>query len=212
MKTFLMTSFTIIILLIGFTACDNDNNITNSNNNNTVTIIGTGNVVSDTVTLAAFHTVKNLASYDVKITQGSPQQVILKAQRNILDVLKYQVVNEELLLAVQNNINIQTSLGVKAEITIPEITRIGIVGAGDFELSGGNEDILYIDITGAGNVMAYDLDVDSCYIITTGVGNCFVKVNNLLNVTITGVGTVYYQSNPSINSTITGVGSVINDN
>lgn len=195
-----------------FTACDNDNNITNNNNNNTVTVIGTGNVVSDTVSLAAFHSVRNLASFDIEITKGSPQQVILKAQQNILDVVTYQVNNGELNLGIQNNVSIQTSKGLKAEITIPEISRVGIIGAGDFNLSGGHEDVLYIDITGAGNVMAYNLDVDTCYITTTGVGNCFVKVNNLLNVTITGVGSVYFRGNPSINSTITGVGSLIDDN
>jgi hypothetical protein len=209
MKNYFLTFIIIIIFLIGFIACDNDNNITNNNNSNTVTVIGTGNVVSDTVTLAAFHSVRNLVSFDIDITKGSPQQVILKAQQNILDVVTYQVNNNELNLGIQNNVSIQTSLGLKAEIIIPEITRVGIIGAGDFNLSGGQEDVLYIDITGAGNVMAYNLDVDTCYITTTGVGNCYVKVNNLLNITITGVGNVYYKGSPSIHSTITGVGSVI---
>jgi hypothetical protein len=209
MKNYFLTFIIIIIFLIGFIACDNDNNITNNNNSNTVTVIGTGNVVSDTVTLAAFHSVRNLASFDIDITKGNPQQVILKAQQNILDVVTYQVNNNELNLGIQNNVSIQTSLGLKAEIIIPEITRVGIIGAGDFNLSGGQEDVLYIDITGAGNVMAYNLDVDTCYITTTGVGNCYVKVNNLLNITITGVGNVYYKGSPSIHSTITGVGSVI---
>ena len=212
MKTYLATFIIVIIFLIGFTSCDNDNNITNNNNNNTVTVIGTGNVVSDTITLAAFHSVSNLASFDIKITKGSPQQVILKAQQNILDVVTYQVNNGQLDLGIQNNVNIQTSQGLKAEIIIPEISRVGIIGAGDFDLSGGHEDVLYIDITGAGNVMAYNLNVDTCYITTTGVGNCFVKVNNLLSITITGVGSIYYKGSPSINQIITGVGSVIDDN
>jgi len=210
MKAYVIASTIILILFLIFTACDSkDKGVTS---NNTVTVVGTGNVVSDTISVAAFHTVKNLASFDVEITKGSPQQVILKAQQNILDVVTYQVTNGELILGKQSNVNIQTSLGLKAEITIPEITRVGIIGAGDFDLGGGHEDVLYIDIVGVGNVMAYNLDVDTCYIALTGVGDCRVMVNNLLDVTISGVGDVYYKGNPTIHSNITGVGSIIDDN
>ena len=208
MKSYL--SITILILVLVITACDNNkNSLTGSNTN---TIVGTGSVVSDTINLAAFNSVKNLASFNVQITKGSPQQVVLKAQQNILDVVTYQVNNEELLLGLQNNVSIQTPYGLNAEITVPEITRVGVIGAGDFDLSGTPQGVLYIDIIGVGNVRAYNLTVDTCYITTTGVGDCYVRVNNLLNVLIAGVGHVYYKGNPSIISNITGVGSIVDDN
>lgn len=208
MKSYL--SITILISILVMTACDNNkNSVTGSN---TKTVVGTGSVVSDTISLAAFNSVKNLASFDVQITKGSPQQVILKAQQNILDVVTYQVSNEELLLGLQNNINIQTPYGLNAEITVSEINRVGIIGAGDFDLSGAPQSVLYIDIIGVGNIRAYNLTVDTCYITTTGVGDCYVMVDNLLNVLISGVGHVYYKGNPSIISNITGVGSIVDDN
>jgi hypothetical protein len=209
MKTALTTSIIIMVFLFILTACDDDNNTVN---NNTKTIVGTGSVVSDTISLVAFNSVKNLASFNVQITKGSPQQVVLKAQQNILDVVTYQVNAEELLLGLQNNVNIQTPYGLNAEITIPEISRVGIIGAGDFDLTGAPQSILYIDIIGTGNIRAYNLTVDTCYITTTGVGDCYVRVNNLLNVLISGVGHVYYKGNPSIISNITGVGSIVDDN
>jgi Putative auto-transporter adhesin, head GIN domain len=209
MKTPLITSVIGIILLFILNSCENDDNMVN---NNTKTIVGTGSVVSDTISLSAFNSVKNLATFRIQITKGTPQQVILKAQRNILDVVTYQVNNEELLLGVQNNVNIQTPYGLNAEITAPEITRVGIIGAGDFDLTGAAQSILYIDIIGTGNIRAYNLTVDTCYITTTGVGDCYVRVNNLLNILISGVGHVYYKGNPSIISNITGVGSIVDDN
>ena len=198
-----------ITLLLNFVGCDSDDTITDNNANK---IVGTGDVVSQTVTLPPFHSITNAAIYDVTITKGSPQKVVLKAQQNILDVMTYEVANEILTLGFEENFSVTTSKEVEADITMAEINNISSVGAGKFELSGTKQNELNINITGAGNVEAYNLEVDTCYVTITGVGNCEVKVNHLLDVTIIGVGNVYYKGNPTIISNITGTGSIIDEN
>lgn len=199
----------LIALMFNFLGCNSNDDVTSSN---VIQVVGTGPVVSQTVNLPTFHSITNKAIFEVNVTKGSPQTVVLRAQQNILDVTTYEVVNGVLTLGFQENVNVTTSEEVAANITVAEINRTAIVGAGKFELSGAQQNKLYIDITGAGNVKAYNLAVDTCHIVITGVGNCEVRVNNLLDVIITGVGTVFYKGYPTIISIITGIGSIVDDN
>ena len=198
----LILSFYIIVL---FNGCEKEDNGTNN-------ITGVGDVVTETLDLSSFQSIKNTGVANIYVTVGDTQSVVLKAQQNIIDVITYEVNNSTLEIGIQNNTSINESKGIVFEITIPEIDKIELIGVGDFELSGDSQDELYIILTGVGTVRAYDLEVDVCHITSTGVGNCQVRVNNTLNVTITGVGSVYYKGNPTINSTITGLGKLVDAN
>jgi hypothetical protein len=149
---------------------------------------------------------------NVYVTLGSPQSVILKAQQNIIDVLTYEVINNTLKIGVEDNVSIENTEEIRFDIVINEISDIGLLGVGSFELSGDYQDELSISFIGVGHVNAYNLEVGICTISSTGVGDCKVKVLDELNVTITGVGNVYYKGNPLITQTITGIGTLINDN
>ena len=198
----LILSFYIIVL---FNGCEKEDNGTNN-------ITGVGDVVTETLDLSSFQSIKNTGVANIYVTVGDTQSVVLKAQQNIIDVITYEVNNSTLEIGIQNNTSINESKGIVFEITIPEIDKIELIGVGDYELSGDSQDELYIILTGVGTVRAYDLEVNVCHITSTGVGNCQVRVNNTLNVTITGVGSVYYKGNPTINSTITGLGKLVDAN
>ena len=196
------------ILIVFFIGCDKDN-VTDSG---TIQIVGTGGVVTKTVNLSAFHSITNIAMTSVKVTKGTPQQVVLKAQQNILDVITYEIDNGELTLDFEEGVTVSTSREIEAEITIAEINGVTSIGVGNFELTGARQNTLNINIIGAGNVEAYNLEVDTCYVTVTGAGNCRVRVNGLLEVIITGTGIVFYKGHPTIGISITGTGSVIDDN
>ncbi len=206
MKRNLILSLIIILCLIKFSACDKDDN----NGNNIIN--GEGEVVSDTIILPGFTSVKNIGTAKILISRGNPRQVILKAQQNILDVITCEVSNGELITGFLENVSVSSSKEIEIEITIPEISEIASIGAGSFYLEGEKQERLNIDIVGVGNVDAYNQEVDTCYIYITGTGNCKVRVNHLLNVTITGVGNVYYKGAPVISSIISGTGQIIDDN
>jgi len=197
----LLISAFLILCLMG---CEEDN--TN------IVVTGTGDIVSKTVDISSFNSIKLVGTANVYISTGDTQKVVLKAQQEILDVMTYEVSNEELTLSFEKDVSIHTSKEIKVEITIPEIDKITLVGTGNFELSGEKQDELIIDLIGTGNVKAYNLEVDTCNITISGVGNCEVRVNNSLNVTLSGVGFVYYKGNPTVQSNISGVGNVIDDN
>jgi hypothetical protein len=194
-------------LLFAYYGCDTDGDLDNNKK-----VIGTGPVVTEILDLSSFHMIENTGVANVYVTLGSPQTVILKAQQNIIDVLTYEVINNTLKIGVEENISIENTVEIRFDIVINEISDIGLLGVGSFELSGDYQDELSISLIGVGHVNAYDLDVGICTISSTGVGDCRVRVQDELYATITGVGNIYYKGNPSINQNITGVGQLINDN
>ncbi len=175
-------------------------------------VIGTGPLVTQTLDLKSFHSIQNTGIANIYVTLGNPQSVILKAQQNIIDVLTYEVINNNLMIGIEDNISIEKAEEIRFDIVMNEIRDIGILGVGSYDLSGDFQDELSISLIGVGNVNAYDLEVGSCTIVSTGVGDCRVNVRDALNVSITGVGNIYYKGNPTITQNVTGVGNLINDN
>jgi hypothetical protein len=200
------------ILTILLAASCIDDNDTSTDNSGKIKIIGTGDIVSKGITVDAFNSIQNVGVINVYFTQGNTRKVVLKAQQNILDVMKYSVSGNELVLSFDDNVSISTSKEISAEITNPDLTSINIVGTGNIELNGSGQSKLIIVATGTGNINAYNFPVDTCYITMTGTGWCKVNVNKLLHATMTGIGSVYYKGHPEIHTSITGLGSVVDDN
>jgi hypothetical protein len=206
MKYILLPFITGLLLMIN-TGCED-----NDPGNNTRNVVGTGPVVSKTLSLDEFSKIENTGVADIYVTLGSPQSVVLKAQQNIIDVMTIGVLNDELKIGLENGVSIERAEEIRFDITIPEITSIILTGVGDYVLSGDFQEELKIVMTGVGNVKAFDLEVGTCNISITGVGDCEVRVKNTLNVTITGVGNVSYKGHPAITSSVTGLGSLIDAN
>ena len=175
-------------------------------------ITGHGEIVSQTVTVSPFHSIKNIGIADIYITKGDIQEITLYAQPNIIDLITYEVLDGELVLSIEKNVSIESSKGISIDITTPEIRKVTSMGTSFMKLSGYGQGKLYVDNTGTGSINAFGLEVDTCYVNLTGTGSCKVYVNELLNVVITGTGSVYYRGYPEIISHITGLGRVINSN
>jgi hypothetical protein len=206
MKHIIIPFLTGLIFMIPM-ACvdiDPDDNIRN--------VIGTGPIVSKTLTLDEFSKIENTGVADIYVTLGSPQSVVLKAQQNIIDIMTIGVVGDELKIGLENGVNIERAEEIRFDITIPEITSLILTGVGDFILSGDYQEELTIILTGVGWVRAFDLEVGTCNITITGVADCEVNVKNEMIVTIIGVGNVYWKGHPTISSSISGVGALIDAN
>lgn len=175
-------------------------------------ITGTGPVVTQNLDLDAFNKIENVGVANFYITIGSPQSVVLKAQQNIIDVMTYDVVDQTFEVGLQENVSIENHEEIRFDITMESINQIELIGVGDFNLSGDDQEELTINVTGVGNIKAFDMKVGTCTITFTGVGDCEVHVIDELTVTLSGVGNIYYKGTPTINSTITGTGELINSN
>lgn len=195
------------ILVVSLVGC-----FSNDDSQDNKKVIGTGPVITQTLDLKSFQNIQNTGIANIYVTLGSPQSVILKAQQNIIDVLTYEVINNNLMIGIEDNISIEKAEEIRFDVVMNEIHDIGILGVGSYELSGDFQDELSISLIGVGDVDAYNLEVGRCMIVSTGVGDCRVNVRDELNVSITGVGNIYYRGNPTITQNVTGIGNLINDN
>ena len=175
---------------------------------NQQTVNGSGDVEAMEVTLPAFDGVSVTGTCDVEIVIGETQAVEFYAQSEILDVIKYEVINGMLHIGFKPDYNVNTSKEIRAEITIPSLSFIGVTGEGNYHLEGAQQEILDIHISGAGDVDAFNLEVAECNIFISGVGNCKVNAINTLDVNISGVGNVRYMGDPAISTDVSGVGNV----
>ncbi len=176
--------------------------------NNMQTVNGTGDVESMTVEVGAFHGVSVTGTCNVEIVIGDTQSLEFYAQSEILDVLRYEVINGMLHIGFKPDYNVNTSKEIRAEIMIPSLNFIGVTGEGNFDLEGAQQELLDIHISGAGDVEAFDLEVKACNIRISGVGDCELNVVNTLDVNISGVGNVRYMGDPEVSTDVSGVGNV----
>ena len=214
MKSF-KTITVLTFLFLTSVGCD-DNSITGSEGRK---IVGIGDVITQTVSLSSFSSISNSIPANINVTVGNPQEIVVRAQQNIIDVMVFKVEDSEFRLDFDENVSVTASKRIEVDITVAEINRITstgvanfLTGWANFLLSGPKQDEMSINISNLVNVEAYELEVDVCSINMAGFAHCKVKVNNILNAVLTGIGSVFYRGNPTINATTSGIGKVIDDN
>lgn len=174
------------------------------------TIIGEGPVIEHTYNLSDFHGVQLVGAYQSVIHTGNENQDIkIKAQQNILDVLEISVKNDVLTVELQDNTCVETDSIIKVNLKIKDdLDDISIVGSADLSLAGPSQDNCSFSIVGAGNVNALDLPLQSCSVIVSGAGALELKVESTLNIVVSGTASINYVGDPVVNQTISGIASI----
>lgn len=88
----------------------------------TPTIKGNGNVVEQERDLSDFDAIKASPGINVYITQGNKTEVVVKADENLLEVIKTEVVGD--VLELKTTSNIRNAKENKVFVTLPEIESI----------------------------------------------------------------------------------------
>jgi hypothetical protein len=190
-------------------------------------VSGSGEIVGQERTVPAFSKIKSSIAGNITITESKDQQIKVSAQKNLLDLLETEVVNETLYLsfgshAVETDslISIQIFLpklngatqtgsgNITSELAIPEIN---LIGSGNVKCAG-KTDHVQVKLAGSGVVNLEEMMVAKADVKISGNGNVSLHVTSDLNVTIPGTGVVYYSGLPKIQKNITGTGQVIDKN
>ncbi len=83
---------------------------------------GNGNVVEQTRKVPSFDAIKVSRGMNVYISQGRDIKVVVKADENLLDVIRTELDNHTLKITTTENIRRATSK--KVYVTVPEISKI----------------------------------------------------------------------------------------
>jgi hypothetical protein len=189
---------------------------------------GSGPIVSQTLDLSSLTGFDFQVGGDVTVVPGTPQQVVVRSQQNVIDILNRDVINGIWEIGYT-----QCTGGISAfsvEITVPELDYVELSGAGTINaeteasaietiLSGAGTVTLTGDVTsqqvtleGSGTVEAFELTTDESSVLLTGQGTVNVSAADQLNVDLLGAGAVFYKGDPQLNVRITGAGSVVDAN
>jgi len=189
---------------------------------------GSGPIVSQTLDLSSFTGFDFQVGGDVTVVPGSTQQVVVRSQQNVIDILNRDVINGIWEIGYTQCAREISEFSV--DITVPELDRVVLSGAGTIDaqtetsaidtiLSGAGTVTLSGEVTsqqvtleGSGTVEAFDLTADETSVVLTGQGTVNVSASEQLNVDLSGAGAVFYKGEPQLNVRITGVGSVVDAN
>ena len=188
---------------------------------------GMGPVVTRTLSLDNFHSFELQGSSQVILTQGSPQEVKVEGQANIIDLIELDVqsgVWEIEYMECVRNVD-----DLKIYITIPEVRNISLSGSGNittqniidseeleiFIFGSGNIDAnidagnLNARITGSGNInLAGEAGNSDMTISGSGNIRSFDLLSSVCDVTISGSGDARVFCEDELNVTISGSGNV----
>ncbi|MDD3877835.1 MAG: DUF2807 domain-containing protein [Bacteroidales bacterium] len=226
-------SISVIIILIGFAAC------------NIACIQGNGNVVKNERETATFSSIDVSGAFNVVLTQDSITSVSIEADENLHAYIITKVENNNLFIS--NDKPICGSKDIILHISSPNFEKIDLSGAVDvksvnkisvsnlsLDLSGaceieldlsvqnlnmdcsgsvdlslsGNAANVNLDVSGASEIEAYELLTDTFSISSSGASEAKISVSKQLDVDISGAGSVLYKGSPSINQEISGAGSI----
>lgn len=148
---------------------------------------GNGNVVTQDRQVTTFSGIKISCSADVYLKQGSSQAVKVKADENLLELIKTDVHGDMLEIDIDGSIRNAKTLEVY--VTVVNLENVKINGSGNMKSEGIIKGMaMDIDINGSGDV-SLELDVKNLETSINGSGEVdLTGVSGELSVRVAGSG------------------------
>ncbi len=189
------------------------------------TIVGTGNVISESRTVGGFNGVSLSGAGRLIVDRNGFDSLTITAEENILPHLTSRVSGGLLELGVESGTSINTNREILYEVSARTFDELLISGAGDVEVMGLDTRNFRTTVSGAGNITAFgeadtqDVTISGAgrydaegvtsrrvSITVSGAGFARLRVSGELDVTISGAGAVEYYGDPRVH--VSGEGSV----
>jgi Putative auto-transporter adhesin, head GIN domain len=193
-------------------------------------IRGGGSKSTRTVSLPVFTAVETHYDIAAEISYGNAQEVSVTGYDNLLNILDFKVEGDVLKLKYNTHYNTIRNGNVVARIKIPAISKAGIYGSADINITGftngnilntgiygsgkirvsnSNYQLVLLDMYGSGDIDAQGLQTKQAEVIVHGSGSTSISVSDRLKAAIFGSGNVYYWGNPTVETSQNGSGRVI---
>ena len=187
----------------------------------------------ETRDVGSFSSINLSLPADLYLTQGNDTKVVIEAEQKILDLIRTEVVGNNLKIKYKNGIwNIRSNKHIKIYVSTPDVEGLFLSGSGnikaetqiktkslDFSISGsGNiviDDLVASDIeghiSGSGDIdLSGSETAETMEISISGSGDFFaenLKVNSV-ELRISGSGTCRVFAVSELEASISGSGSV----
>lgn len=216
MKTSLRIPILILLVsfIFAFTACD--------------CIEGDGPIETENRNQRGFDAIELEISGNVYIKQADQFEITIKAQQNILDIIRTRVRGNTLVIDYEE-MCVMNTRSIDIYISMPELSALDVDGSGDIVSDDVFESVeIYMSVSGSGSidveVKAEEVDLDingsgdiivsgstlSLYTSTSGSGD--IQANRLkandVKVRISGSGSVKVYATEYLEARISGSGSI----
>lgn len=183
-----------------------------------------GPPTTQTRDVAAFTSLDNPGSVDVRLTVGEPQRVRVRAGKKVIDDVRTDVRDGTLHVVFDHH-----GWGgddVVVEASVERLDSVSADGSGDIEAtgidardftlrSGGSADValagragtLTVDLDGSGDADASGLKAGDARVSSGGSGDVEVRADRL-DVTVDGSGDVRYHGDPQLKQSVDGSGDL----
>jgi hypothetical protein len=195
-------------------------------------VAGSGKMASETRELEDLEGISIGYPARVTVKQGSSNSVVITADDNLLPQLTTEV--EDGVLRIMNsepirNNRVRPTKTVELVITVVDVHRLVLSGAGSFLVEDLKTDALEVVVSGAGDVTLRGLETDSLEVTLSGAGNVeadgsadslVVRISGFgdfkggdlhsrgANIRITGAGSAIVWVDDDLEAAISGAGSV----
>lgn len=178
--------------------------------------------------LPAFKTIKSKSAFTLVVEVGKTQSVMIKGDEKFISRVSTEVYGDELVVSLKGNNTVNISDTAQVIITLPELSKLRMEGAGktsinnvngprldlSYEGAGmltakGKVKILNLKAQGVGLVDTKELVAEQADVNLEGVGAVKVYASERLVAKVQGVGSLNYYGNPrSISKSVEGIGSM----
>jgi Putative auto-transporter adhesin, head GIN domain len=189
-------------------------------------IQGSGNVIKQSRTVAAFDRVEIRGIGELTLRQG-PLSVEVEADDNIIPLLESTVDNGRLTLKIRDNTSFRNINTLRWIVSTPDLTEIDLSGlarvdATDIKtpylavsISGGGQVVLRgeaesqkVSISGLGDANLSELTGKRGIVEISGGGQAHINISDALSAKITGLGEIKYRGNPTTSEEVSGLGTI----
>lgn len=147
-------------------------------------VIGSGEIVTQTIDVSGFQRVTLEGFGDVFIEQGQTESLSVETDDNILPLLDIRVRGSELILGTKNGVDVNPSKSITYTVTVQDLDDVTLAGSGTFQVGSLKSGNFGVSVSGSGDVNISSLEAEELSIALNGSGNIFVE-----NIDVKTVGT-----------------------
>jgi hypothetical protein len=155
-------------------------------------VIGSGDIVTQTIDVSNFNRVALGGFGSVFITQGQTESLSVQTDDNLIPLLDISVQGSELRLGMKRGYNFSPSQSITFNLTVQDLSAITLDGSGDFYVEPLESSDLAVSIRGSGNIDLQGLTADNLSVDLNGSGNITIEdiQVNTIDTSLQGSGDI----------------------
>lgn len=175
--------------------------------------------------VAPFTSISTEGAFTIEVTCQKDLGLEVEGDDNLLSLVSTDVSNK--VLRLRNTGNYSTNEPIKIRVSVPNLERLAVDGAGRIDIKdvdnekfeidadgapaisvSGATKLIDIDTSGAGKIDTHNLHAARAVVDSKGVSKVDLDVADQLDVTVSGPSSVTYKGDPVVNKTVHGPGKV----